>query len=154
MQNAAGRAQAWKVSAFSYVFLAASAKKRCQNTENTQIRGPLAAPRRAAIRGASWCMETHAKCIDFHMFSIIIFKQHNNKYGNQSSAGSAQAVPHTWGLWPPDRPSRPAARRRIVAGLPAQAMLATLKTLLNSLFYKWWNPWNVRGILLIIYGFQ
>ena len=104
--------------------------------KNTQIRGPLAAPRRAAIRGASWCMEKHSKCNDFHKFSIRIFKRRNKKHGNQSSAGSAQAVPHTWGLWPPDRPSRPAARRRIVAGLPAQEMLAKLKTLQNSLFYK------------------
>ena len=68
------------------------------------------------------------------MFSIIIFKQQNKQHGNQSSAGSAQAVPHTWGLWPPDRPSRPAARRRIVAGLPAQEMLVKLKTLQNYFF--------------------
>ena len=94
----------------------------------------------AQAGGHTWGLLVNGKtlkCIDFHRFSIRIFKQQNKtKHGNQSSAGSAQAVPHTWGLWPPDRPSRPAARRRIVAGLPAQEMLVKLKTLQNSLFYK------------------
>ena len=74
-------------------------------------------------------MDKHAKCIDFHRFWIRVFKQHSKKHWNQGSAGCAQAVAHTWGLWPPDRPSRPAARRRIVAGLPAQEMLLKWTTM-------------------------
>ena len=90
-------------------FSLAGKEKEPRKAQNMQITGPLPAPRRAPIRGASWGVAKHWKCIDFHRFSIIIFKQHNKKHGKHSSAGCAQAAcPYVGCL--AARPCRSAAR--------------------------------------------